>query len=55
MLEAISPLSFPPVFKRHLPRLCRRKESIEPRAGELRELYFTLAQPGLSRSTARVN
>jgi hypothetical protein len=55
MLEAISPLSFPPGFKRHLTRLCRRKELIDPRAGKLRELYFTLAQPGLSRSDARAN
>ena len=54
ILEAISPLSFPPVFKRHLTRLCRKKELVDPRAGGLRKLYFTLAQPGLSRSTARV-
>jgi hypothetical protein len=55
MLEAISPLSFPPIFKRHLTRLCRRKELIDPRAGGLRKLYFTLAHPGLSRSAARLN
>src|SRR6202011_4754420 len=40
MLEAISPLSFPPVFKRHLTRLCRRTELVESRAGVLQELYF---------------
>jgi hypothetical protein len=55
MLEAISPLSFPPVFKRHLTRLCRRKELVDPEARELRELYFMLAQPGVSRSAARMN
>jgi hypothetical protein len=55
MLEAISPLSFPPLFKRHLTRLYRKKELGEPRAGGLRELYFTLAQPGISRSAARMN
>jgi len=55
MLEAISPLSFPPVFKRHLTRLYRKKELVDPRAGGLRKLYFTLARPALSRSTARVN
>jgi hypothetical protein len=55
MLEAISPLSFPPVFKGHLTRWCSRKELGQSRAGELRELYFTLAQPGLARSAARVN
>src|SRR6266702_2234411 len=53
MLEAISPLSFLPVFKSHLTRLYRRKEFIGPRAGELRKLYFMLAQPGLHRSAAR--
>jgi hypothetical protein len=55
MLEAISPLSFPPMLKRNLTQLCWRKELVDPRAGELRELYFTLAQPGLPRSTARVS
>jgi hypothetical protein len=55
MLEAISPLSFPPVFKSHLTRLYRRKEFIGPRAGELRKLYFMLAQPGLHRSAARMH
>jgi hypothetical protein len=54
MLDAISPLSFPPVFKRHLARY-RNTESVDLRVGELRELYRTLAQPGLSRSAARVN
>jgi hypothetical protein len=55
MLEAISPLSFPPVFKSHLTRLWRRKKSVGPGAGELRELYCTLAQPGGCRSAARLN
>jgi hypothetical protein len=55
MLEAISPLSFPPLFKRHLTRLYRKKRLGEPRAGGLRELYFTLAQPGISRSAARMS
>jgi len=39
MLGAISPLRFPPVFKRHLTRLCRRSWLIPGRG--LRELYFT--------------
>jgi hypothetical protein len=55
MLEAISPTSFPPVFKRRLSRLCRKQTLGERRAGELQELYFTLAQPGLVRSAARPN
>jgi hypothetical protein len=55
MLEAISPLSLPPVLKRHLARLWRRKELVGPQTGELRQLYFTLVQPGLCRPTARVN
>jgi hypothetical protein len=55
MLEAISPLSFPPMFKRHLTRLYRRSELGGRRPGELRQLYFTLARPGKSRSTARAN
>jgi hypothetical protein len=53
MLEAISPMSFPPLFKRRLSRLCRRQEVGERRAGELQELYFTLAQPGVSRPAGR--
>lgn len=55
MLEAISPLSLPPVLKRHLTRLWRRKELVERQAGELRQLYFTLVQPGLCRPAARVS
>jgi hypothetical protein len=55
MLEAISPLSFPPVFKKHLARLCRSRKLVDPRTGELRELYFTFAQPGLSRPAARMH
>ena len=55
MLEAISPSSLPPVLKRHLTRSWRRKELVERQAGELRQLYFTLVQPGLCRPTARVN
>jgi hypothetical protein len=55
MLEAISPLSFPPVFKRHLARLCRRRKLVDPADRELQELYFTFAQPALLRSTARLH
>ena len=55
MLEAISPLSFPPEFKRRLKRLSQRRGLMESRTRELRELYFTLAQPGLSRSAARTH
>jgi hypothetical protein len=53
MLEAISPMSFPPVLQRRLSRLCPKQELGERRAGELQELYFTLAQPGASRSAGR--
>jgi hypothetical protein len=52
MLEAISPLSFPPEFKRRLIRLSRREALSEFPPPELRELYFALAQPELSRSPA---
>ncbi|MFL6601786.1 MAG: hypothetical protein ACJ8R9_10685 [Steroidobacteraceae bacterium] len=55
MLEAISPMSFPPAFKRQLGRLCRKQQLSERRAGELQELYFTLAQPDLCGSTGRPN
>jgi len=55
MLEAISPLSFPPMFKRRLARLRRRSELVERRTPELRELYFTLAQPEISRSAPRAH
>jgi hypothetical protein len=52
MLEAISPLSFPPIFKRRLIRLCRGQELCELPDPELRELYFTLAESRRSRSGA---
>jgi hypothetical protein len=55
MLEAISPLSFPPVFKRHLARLCRRRKLVDPADRELQELYFTFTKPGQSRPTARMH
>lgn len=55
MLEAISPLSFPPALKKHLARLCRAGELVERRTSELRELYFTLTQPQIPRSVTRTN
>jgi hypothetical protein len=50
MLEAISPFSFPPTYKRHLARLCQAQDLGELPAPELRELYFTLAESQRPRS-----
>jgi hypothetical protein len=54
MLEAISPLSFPPTAKACLKRVCRDYACV-PTAPQLRELYFALAQSALCRSAETVH
>ena len=54
ILEAISPVSFPPAAKVCLKHLWREHACVPP-AAQLRELYFTLAQSTLSRSAATLH
>jgi hypothetical protein len=55
MLEAISPLSFPPEFKGRLVQLARRRALRESAPPDLREVYFVLAGPRLPKPAARIN
>lgn len=55
MLEAISPLSFPPEFKRRLVQLARRRALRGSARPDLREVYFVLASPMLPKPAARIN
>jgi hypothetical protein len=48
MLEAVSPFSFPPIFKTHLIRVRHRSELREHLDLALRKLYFTLAESYLN-------
>jgi hypothetical protein len=55
MLEAISPLSFPPTAKDCLKRMYRGHAHHVPAAPQPRELYFALAQSALYRSAQTVH
>jgi len=55
MLEAISPVSFPPEFKRRLVQLARSRTLRKSGPPDLREVYFVLASPSLPRPAARIN
>ena len=55
LLEAISPLSFPPEFKGRLVQLARRRALRESAPPDLREVYFGLARPRLPKPAARIN
>jgi hypothetical protein len=55
LLEAISPLSFPPEFKGRLAQLARRRALRESAPPDLREVYFVLARPRLPKPAARIN
>jgi hypothetical protein len=55
LLEAISPLSFPPEFKRRLVRLARSRILRRSAPPDLREVYFVLAWPSLPKPPARIN
>ena len=50
MMEAVSPFSFPPIFKTHLIHVRQRDELREHPDLALRSLYFTLAQSYLHPS-----
>jgi hypothetical protein len=43
LMEAISPWSFPPQFKRHLLRLCKHHRARDNAGPELRRIYLTLS------------
>lgn len=55
MLEAISPLSFPPELKRHLFQLARSRMLRRRAPPDLREIYFVLAWPRLPELATRIN
>ncbi|MEA3179758.1 MAG: hypothetical protein QOI59_3281 [Gammaproteobacteria bacterium] len=55
LLEAISPLSFPPGFKRRLVQLARTRSFGECGSNDLREVYFVLARPRLPKPPPRIN
>jgi hypothetical protein len=55
LLEAISPLSFPPEFKRRLVQLARTRSFGECGSNDLREVYFVLARPRLPKPPPRIN
>jgi hypothetical protein len=54
VLEVISPLSFPPEFKRRLVQLARGHGLRGSEPADLREVYFVLAWPGLPKPAARI-
>jgi hypothetical protein len=55
MLEAISPLSFPPEFKGRLVQLAQSRVLRGCAPPDLREVYFVLARPRLPDSHVRIN
>jgi hypothetical protein len=55
MLEAISPVSFPPEFKRRLVQLAGSRTLRGSGPPDLREVYFVLASPSLPKPAARIN
>ena len=55
MLEAVSPFSFPPVFKTHLIHVRQRNELREHRDLALRGLYFSLAETYLNPTPPQIH
>jgi hypothetical protein len=55
LLEAISPLSFPPGFKRRLVQLAGNRSASGYGSKDLREVYFVLARPRLAKPSTRIN